>query len=72
MSRVVKSEIVTAFCQKHKMCEHIEYTRQDGTKKYVCRFCKSDAPYQYPVYGRQSPKLDMPQKEKQTYGRIVA
>lgn len=74
MSKVIKSEIVTAYCQKHKnMTEHVEYTKQDGTKKYVCRLCKSDTPYAYPIYGRQQPQFKKPEIEKEhQFGRIVA
>ena len=76
-SKVIKSEIVTAFCHKkgHGYCEHVEYLRQDGTKKYVCRLCKADTPYAYPVYGRQQPKASTRQlddSEPQSYGRTVA
>jgi len=76
-SQVIKSEIVTAFCYKkgHGYCEHVEYTKKDGTKKYVCRLCKSETPYAYPIYGRQSPSVSPRSIDTSTpdqYGRQVA
>ena len=74
-SKVIKSEIVTAYCSKHGMVEHIEYTKKDGTKKYVCRLCKSDTPYRFPLYGRQSPTISPRSIDTSTpnqYGRQIA
>lgn len=74
MSKVIKSEIVQAYCQKHKMCDHVEYTKQDGTKRYVCRLCKGERIWEYPIYGRRYPNIKLRNTDIQNthYGRQVA
>jgi len=76
MSKVIKSEIVQAYCLKHKcMTEHVEYMKQDGTYKYVCRICKADTPYAYPLYGKSTPKCNprkLDESKPDSFGRQVA
>lgn len=71
--RIIKSERVHAYCQKHqRTTEHMEYFKEDGSYVYKCLECYKERPYNYPVYGRQSPKLELERPKNQQIGRVVA
>lgn len=50
----------------------MEYIKEDNTVVYKCLLCYREAPYQYPIYGRQQPNLKVKREKKVQYGREVA
>lgn len=76
MSRIVKSERVGLYCEKHKqITEHMVYLKDDGKEVIRCLECSHEKPYAYPLYGRQTPKVStrvLEESKPQQYGRQVA
>ena len=74
MPKIKGTNRVHCWCERHKSTtEHVEYLFEPPTPpKYVCVECKHQRPHEYPLYGRQSPKLELEKPKKQQMGRIVA
>jgi hypothetical protein len=73
--KIIKVSNVQAHCAKHGFTDHKEYVKADGTIVYKCLLCYRERPYNYPIYGRQSPEFKKPATDEHNehqYGRYVA
>lgn len=76
MTKIKKVETVWLYCKKCKnMEEHRVYLKETGEEVKHCLRCRHERSFNYEVFGRQSPKLNLEKKDiqkDQQFGRLVA